>query len=56
MTPAQLAHLYRRASFLRAEFAGVRLIQHGPVRPGLADLMDRCAAVFASGVAGETLS
>lgn len=51
-----IAALYRRASFLRAEFSGVRLMRAVPVDAGLADLMDRCAAVFASACAGETLS
>ncbi len=34
--------LYRRASFLRREFNSFRFMQFG-----MADLMDRCAAVFA---------
>lgn len=36
-------HSYMRASFLRSAFAGVMWGDSG-----LADLMDRCAAVFAA--------
>lgn len=55
MNAARLAYLYRRASFLRSEFRGAFILGTTPIDTGLADLMDRCAAVFASAIAGETL-